>query len=164
MYERAIDIKLERLTLARAHPCDLYATYEIMSDPETMHYCSTIPHQSCGQTATWFERIITPDREQGDEFILEYQCKIIGKLGVWRLSEVGVCVGRFDLAMACNVVRVRQSNADPDRLRKLLRASGCQTYSGKRQKSERQKKGGIARATLSFGYQQRERSSSDKEC
>jgi hypothetical protein len=59
MYERAIDIKLERLTLARAHPCDLYATYEIMSDPETMHYCSTIPHQSCGQTATWFERIIT---------------------------------------------------------------------------------------------------------
>lgn len=94
MHGRAAQVELKRLTMRRARSSDLDAIHEIMSDPETMRYWSTLPHESRKQTAAWLQGMIDSDPEQGDEFVLEYMGKVIGKLGAWRLPEIGFFLHR----------------------------------------------------------------------
>lgn len=94
MQERAVDIKLERLTLRRAVASDLDAIHEIMSDAETMRYWSTLPYQSNTQTARWLEGMIVADPDRSDDFIVEHYGKVIGKLGAWQLPEIGFFLHR----------------------------------------------------------------------
>ena len=83
-----------RLVMRRAREDDLAAVHAIMSDPEVMRYWSTPPHADVETTRAWLDGMITAPPEQGDDFVLEHQGRVVGKLGAWRLPEVGYYLAR----------------------------------------------------------------------
>lgn len=92
---RADQIHSERLRMRRVRPDDLGAIHGIMSDPETMRFWSTPPHATLDETERWFASMLEADLAgDSDEFILEHQGVVIGKLGAWRLPEIGFFIHR----------------------------------------------------------------------
>lgn len=87
-------IRTERLLLRRARRGDLEPLHAMMSDPETMRYWSTPPHADLETTRAWLEGMIGAPRESSDDFIVERDGEVLGKLGAWRLPEVGYLIGR----------------------------------------------------------------------
>ncbi len=65
-----------------------------MADDRTMRYWSTPPHDTRAQTRRWLESMIHADPRLSDDFILEHDGKIIGKLGAWQLPEIGFFLSR----------------------------------------------------------------------
>lgn len=92
----ADEIHTERLRLRRATMADLDAIHAVLSDPEATRYWSTPPHQDIKQSETWLRSMVDADRSISDDFIVEYQGRTLGKVGCWRLPEVG-----FILAPDC---------------------------------------------------------------
>ena len=60
-----------------------------MSDELAMRYWSTPPHTDVEQTRVWLESMLSADPASSDDFILEHRSIPIGKLGAWRLPEIG---------------------------------------------------------------------------
>lgn len=87
-------IHTERLVLRRARPDDLEALFAMMSDAETMRYWSTPPHADIGRTREYLDSMIGAPADASDDFIVEREGVAIGKLGAWRLPEVGYLIGR----------------------------------------------------------------------
>jgi len=83
-----------RLLLRRARPADLAAIHRIMSDAETMRFWSTPPHATLDQSRAWLDKMLAADPADSDEFILEQDGRLIGKLGAWRLPEIGFFLDR----------------------------------------------------------------------
>lgn len=93
--QRADEIYSKRLRLRRVRLDDLAAIHGIMSDRETMRFWSTPPHRSLEETERWLASMLEADRAgDSDEFILEHLGIVIGKLGAWRLPEIGFFVRR----------------------------------------------------------------------
>lgn len=88
------EIRTERLLLRRARPDDLTALHAMMSDAETMRYWSTPPHADVETTRAFLDGMIAADPTASDDFIVEKDDEAIGKLGAWRLPEVGYLIGR----------------------------------------------------------------------
>ncbi len=80
--------------MRRARWDDLEAIHAIMSDPEVMRFWSTPPHASLEQTRAWLEPMVSADADEGDEFVLEHEGEVIGRLGAWRLPEIGFFLRR----------------------------------------------------------------------
>ena len=87
-------LKTERLVLRRPVESDLDALHEIMSDAETMRYWSTPPHPDLETTRRFLAYMISAPPETGEDFVLERDGRVIGKLGAWRLPEVGFILSR----------------------------------------------------------------------
>jgi [ribosomal protein S5]-alanine N-acetyltransferase len=87
-------IRTPRLVLRRARPDDLEPLFAMMSDAETMRYWSTPPHADLATTQAWLDSMIAAPADTGDDFIVEKDGQAIGKLGAWRLPEVGYLIGR----------------------------------------------------------------------
>ncbi len=94
MSKRPTELKTSRLLLRRARPDDLDAIHAIMADVETMRYWSTPPHTSREETGRWLEAMLSADPAGNDEFVLEHEGVVIGKLGAWRLPEIGFFLRR----------------------------------------------------------------------
>ncbi len=94
MSERATELTTPRLRMRRARADDLPAIHAIMSDAETMRYWSTPPHETLEQTRAWLDGMLATDPAEGDEFVLEQDGQLIGKLGAWRLPEIGFFLRR----------------------------------------------------------------------
>jgi RimJ/RimL family protein N-acetyltransferase len=90
----ADEIRTERLVLRRARPEDAMAMHAIMSDARAMRYWSTPPHDSLSQTEFWLNSMIAADATTSDDFIVTRDGTVIGKLGTWRLPEIGFLFGR----------------------------------------------------------------------
>jgi ribosomal-protein-alanine N-acetyltransferase len=75
-------------------PGDLAAIHAIMRDDETMRYWSTPPHSSIRQTRDWLAGMLDQATDEGDDFIIEEDGEVIGKLGAWRMPEIGFFVRR----------------------------------------------------------------------
>ena len=84
----------ERLLLRRARAGDLEALHRIMSDAETMRYWSTAPHESLDETRLWLDSMLSAEAGSSDEFMLEHDGELVGKMGAWRLPEIGFFVRR----------------------------------------------------------------------
>lgn len=111
---RPAEIRTKRLVMRRATAGDLDAIFEIMSDPETMRYWSTPPHCSREISARWLDSMIKADRSaRSDEFILEYEGRVIGKLGAWRPPEIGFFVHREYWGRALPRKRFSSSSSMP---------------------------------------------------
>lgn len=54
-----------------------------------MRFWSTLPHETLDQTEEWLASMIACSEEGGDDFILEADGALIGKLGCYRLPEIG---------------------------------------------------------------------------
>jgi ribosomal-protein-alanine N-acetyltransferase len=87
-------IETPRLTLRRARMDDAPALHAIMSDRETMRFWSTLPHEHIETTAGFLMDMIAAPAEESDDYIVEHAGRVIGKLGGWRLPEVGFLFAR----------------------------------------------------------------------
>ena len=86
------EIRTERLLLRRARMDDAAAMHVIMSDARAMRYWSTPPHLDLGETDRWMESMVEVDPAASDDFIVTLEGKLIGKLGAWKLPEVGFLI------------------------------------------------------------------------
>ena len=90
----ADDLRTERLVLRRARPEDAEAMHRIMSDAVAMRYWSTPPHADLDETARWIASMIEVDSAASDDFIVTLGGSVVGKLGAWRLPEIGFLIAR----------------------------------------------------------------------
>ena len=88
------EIRTERLLLRRATMADTLAMNRIMSDPATMRYWSTLPHENLAQTVAWVQSMVDADRATSDDFIVTRKGAVIGKFGAWKLPEFGFLLDR----------------------------------------------------------------------
>ena len=90
----ADEIRTTRLLLRRAAMADAPAMHRIMSDPRAMRYWSTPPHDGLAQTEAWLRAMVEadPDPATSDDFIVTLGSRLIGKLGAWRLPEIGFLI------------------------------------------------------------------------
>jgi RimJ/RimL family protein N-acetyltransferase len=85
----ADELRTERLVLRRAAYGDARAMHRIMSDPRAMRYWSSLPHSDPAQTERWIASMVEADPATSDDFIVTLDGELIGKLGGWRLPEIG---------------------------------------------------------------------------
>lgn len=88
------ELQTTRLRMRRARSDDLAAIHQIMADPEVMAYWSTPPHASLDETRIWLQAMLDFDPKDSDEFVLELDGDVIGKVGAWRLPEIGLYLRR----------------------------------------------------------------------
>jgi RimJ/RimL family protein N-acetyltransferase len=118
MPEASDEIRTERLILRRARMDDVAAMHAIMSNPLAMRYWSTPPHTELAQTERWMASMVEADPAGSDDFIVTLDSALIGKLGAWRLPEVGFLIdpahwghGYAREAMAAFIDRRRRSGS-----------------------------------------------------
>jgi RimJ/RimL family protein N-acetyltransferase len=68
--------------------------HPIFADPHTMRYWSTPPHEHFDQTEEWVRSMVDAPADESDDFIVEVEARAIGKLGCWRLPEIGFILSR----------------------------------------------------------------------
>jgi [ribosomal protein S5]-alanine N-acetyltransferase len=82
-------IETARLVLRRALASDLADVHRLLSDPRAMRYWSTPEHETKTQTEVWLAAMLADPVGESDDFLIEYQGRVIGKAGAWRVPEVG---------------------------------------------------------------------------
>jgi RimJ/RimL family protein N-acetyltransferase len=67
------------------------AMHAVLSNEAAMRYWSTAPHRTLDETTAWVRSMIDAERrgESEDDFVLEWNGRVIGKAGFWRAPEVG---------------------------------------------------------------------------
>ena len=75
-----------RLVLRRACEADLDALHAVLSHPAAMRYWSTPEYDSRDQTGAFLQTMIA---EHCDDFMVEYEGRVIGKAGAWQSLELG---------------------------------------------------------------------------
>lgn len=118
----ADEIVTERLRLRRATMDDLAAIHALLGDPRNMRFWSTPPHDTLAQSEDWLRSMVEADPAESDDFVIECDDRVIGKLGCWKLPEIGFMVGADDCgrgvaaeAMAAFLDR-RRKIGDPRRI------------------------------------------------
>lgn len=84
-----MELRTARLILRRPRMDDLEAFYGIMSNPHAMRYWSTLPHASIEFTRPWLEQMIARSATDGEDFVIEFEGRVIGDVGAGRLPEFG---------------------------------------------------------------------------
>ena len=87
-----MQIRTERLLLRRPRMDDLDAMFEITSNPVAMRYWSTLPHASRDVTRPWLEQMIARTAAGGEDFLIEFEGRIIGDVGAGRLPDFGFII------------------------------------------------------------------------
>jgi ribosomal-protein-alanine N-acetyltransferase len=87
-----MEIRTERLLLRRPHMDDLDAMFEIMSNPAAMRYWSTLPHAHRDVTRPWLEQMIARTAAGGEDFVIEFEERVIGDVGAGRLPDFGFII------------------------------------------------------------------------
>lgn len=82
-------VRTERLLMRRAEVRDLAAMHAVLSHPEAMRYWSTPPHATLHQTREWLKGMMATPDDDSDDFVVEFEGRVIGKAGFWRLPEIG---------------------------------------------------------------------------
>ena len=83
------EIATQRLRLRPAVAADLAAVHAILSDARATAYWSTLPHQTVEQSRAWLGSMIDIPADQGEDFIVEHEGRVIGKAGLYRFPEIG---------------------------------------------------------------------------
>lgn len=87
-------IRTQRLLLRRAQLQDAAAMHRLMRDAVAMRYWSSPPHDRLEQTEAWMASMVNAPPDQSDDFIVTFDNSLIGKLGAWRLPEIGFLLDR----------------------------------------------------------------------
>lgn len=82
-------LRTARLVLRRARIDDAAAMHRLMSDPAAMAFWSTPPHAALAETEAWMRSMVEAPLDSSDDFIVTLDGALIGKLGAWRLPEIG---------------------------------------------------------------------------
>jgi RimJ/RimL family protein N-acetyltransferase len=86
------EVRTKRLLLRRARMEDAVAMHRIMSDPRAMRFWSSLPHRKLAETERWVTSMVNSDPAASDDFIITLDGELIGKLGAWRLPEIGFLI------------------------------------------------------------------------
>ena len=89
MHSTSEEIQTPRLVLRRARLADAAAMHGIMSNPLAMRYWSTPPHAKMADTERWMASMVEADAGSSDDYIVTLGGRLIGKLGAWKLPEIG---------------------------------------------------------------------------
>ena len=87
-----MEIRTERLLLRRPVMDDLDAMFAIMSNPAAMRYWSTLPHASREVTRPWLAQMIARTEAGGEDFLIEFDGRVIGDVGAGRLPDFGFMI------------------------------------------------------------------------
>lgn len=82
-------IHTKRLTLRPMQMSDRDDLFAVFGDARVMRYWSTLPHPDAEHTAELIRETIEADPKTTAEFAIEYQGRVIGKAGFWRMPEIG---------------------------------------------------------------------------
>lgn len=85
----ADELRTARLLMRRARYDDAPAMHRIMSDARAMRYWSSLPHADLAATEHWVASMVEADPAGCDDFMVVLGGELIGKLGAWRLPEIG---------------------------------------------------------------------------
>jgi len=83
------EIRTKRLLLRHARLEDAEPLHAIFSDPVAMRWWSSMPHETIHQTRAWVEAMMEGNGEGAPDFIVEWNGRVIGKAGFWKLPDVG---------------------------------------------------------------------------
>jgi [ribosomal protein S5]-alanine N-acetyltransferase len=82
-------LRTPRLVLRRAQPDDLGDLHRLLSDADMMRYWSTPPHENLAETERWLDEMMASPAETSDDFVIELNGTVVGKIGAYRLPEFG---------------------------------------------------------------------------
>jgi RimJ/RimL family protein N-acetyltransferase len=82
-------IVTQRLVLRRAREEDLEAMHAVLSHKVAMRYWSSLPHRKVDETREWLGNMIAADPALSDDYVIEHEGRVIGKVGCYRLPEIG---------------------------------------------------------------------------
>ena len=110
--------------LRRAAPGDLMDLHAVLSDPETLRYWSSPAHTSVDETRDWLASMMDSPPDRSEDFVIEHQGVVVGKVGFFRLPEIGFVLRR-DLwgrglmreAASAVIAHVRRVHPEMDALR-----------------------------------------------
>lgn len=84
-----VDIRTERLLLRSARADDVDAFHAMLSDPRAMAYWYRTPHERVEDTHDWLGAMIDLDPRIGEDFVVEWNGRVIGKAGLRRFPRIG---------------------------------------------------------------------------
>ena len=84
-----IMLRTKRLLLRHARLEDATEMHEILSNEAAMLYWSTPPHSEFAQTQDWIANMVAATAEGSEDFIIEIDGRVAGKVGAYRLPEFG---------------------------------------------------------------------------
>jgi RimJ/RimL family protein N-acetyltransferase len=87
-------IKTERLVLRAPLMSDLADIHAIFSDVEALTYWSFAPHRTLAETEAWLRPIIEDPIAAEFDLFIEYEGRLIGKLGCWKPPDFGFILNR----------------------------------------------------------------------
>jgi RimJ/RimL family protein N-acetyltransferase len=89
MGERMAEISTKRLLLRPASADDLAALHDIFSNDAAMAFWSTPPHKEMAETEASVASMMSIDPQQGEDFVVEQNGRVIGKAGLYQFPEIG---------------------------------------------------------------------------
>lgn len=87
-------IVTERLILRPPRIGDLDDIFQIFCDAEAMTYWSSAAHQSPAETAAWLQPVLADPVASHLDYFMEFNGRIIGKMGCWRIPEIGFALNK----------------------------------------------------------------------
>lgn len=86
-------IRTRRLVLRRVRPEEDFAgLHAVLSDAKAMAYWSSPPHDSEEQTRDWLAAMAQTTPAEGDDFIIEFAGRAVGKAGFYRFPDIGYII------------------------------------------------------------------------
>ena len=86
-------IRTARLLLRPAREGDFAALHAMFSDPKTMRYWDRPPHDEA-TTRAFLQGLLAGDGPESIERIVEHDGRVIGRVGMWRMGEIGYIFDR----------------------------------------------------------------------
>lgn len=82
-------IRTDRMVLRPARIEDLEHLHQVFSSPIAMKYWDSLPHSDTAQTAKTIDNMVATPLSHGEDFIVEFDGRAIGKAGFWKFPEIG---------------------------------------------------------------------------
>jgi RimJ/RimL family protein N-acetyltransferase len=83
-------IETPRLILRRLTAYDAPVLHEMLSDPETMRYWSSLPHVELAETEAWVaESVAATARGDAHDFAVLREGRLVGRVAFWMGNEIG---------------------------------------------------------------------------
>lgn len=83
------EIETERLKLRPMRLSDSADLFAVFGNADVMKYWSSGPHKSESDTRALIKATISADPATTQDFAIEFQGRVIGKAGFWRMPEIG---------------------------------------------------------------------------